>query len=145
MSSSHYCHYVFLYSNCPLSWATRVSSGWFLRLLTHPLLWVVSCFLVQQDVQALACPTLAISYFSKMSNNFQCKRVFRSQDLGTRCPYCYWGITASRPLSVDRAREYTYLRTHTHTFISIFISLYIEKSCVHTSTSKSNPTSLSLF
>lgn len=45
------------------------------------------------------CPSLESVISPKNAVSFQWKMVFRNQDQGISCVYCYWGITASRPVS----------------------------------------------
>ena len=73
-------------------------------------------------------PPLELTSSAEISDLFYCRKVFRNQDLSTRCAHCYWGIitsSLSQWTELGNRCMYTNSGIQTYGFISVFICKYM--------------------
>lgn len=109
----------------------------FLVSLWNPFIFgALLCFLALLDASCSSftflAPDLNLTVFPRSSGSFHCIMVFRSQNWGAGCAYCYWHATASSPFpwtELTHICMHSGLCIHTHAIISesIFISIQLIK------------------
>ena len=115
-------------------WLLRVLSDWLLCPYDKtPLFYFLSICLLSGTIRCsrlilyFPCPCPKIGHFSKEPWFHLLENDIRNQYLGAGYAHCYWGVIVSKPLSVNRAMKYAYVKspTYTHIYNSINPALSI--------------------